>query len=140
MNTQPSDAQVAYDFDNRLKDVETRVWNSKRHLVATRWALVGAVACALGLAGLDAQTRIPQSVTAQSFDLRDSSGRIRGRLGMSGETPTLELFNAKEERVVELKGDGIPSLLLQDMLAPGNNFLMAFPRNLSLNSAVGKIS
>lgn len=35
--------------NEHLTEIETRIWTLELHLRVTRWALVGAIACAVGL-------------------------------------------------------------------------------------------
>lgn len=47
---------------------------------------------------------ITRPMTAPSFELRDTEGRVRARLAMKGQNPTLELFTASGTTTLELKG------------------------------------
>jgi len=93
-----------------VQRLEERLARAERALRTIVGAAVAAVLICLGIATVRSQSASPPTVRAGSFELLDSSGRVRGRLSMkvwpSESTPeeALELFDEQGSATVRLTG------------------------------------
>jgi hypothetical protein len=97
----------------RLERLERECCRSKR---AIRVVLVGALA--LGLMGQAPSHRMPKSLEAEEFVLRDSRGQVRAVLGtaQSASATMLQIFgeNGKPRTRLTVASDGTSSLEIID--------------------------
>ena len=82
---------------------EFRLRKLERELLWTRFMLIG-LAVVFGISFVATRSRNQSKLTAQEFDLKDSSGRIRARLAISPGGPALELYAASGEERAALVG------------------------------------
>ncbi len=85
----------------RILEAQSRRWKIAGFAIVLSFALVVVLILAAALTkGVLAQGNpratpqtVPQTLSAQSFELKDSTGNIRGRLSMKGGFPVLELYD-----------------------------------------------
>jgi len=109
------------DFRGQLDSIQQRllkVEEQNRRLKQVGIVFLISVASLFLMAQASPSTKAPsKSIEANEFILKDSTGRVRGRLSMKdgGTTPTLVLLDEKGQRRVELEtGLGTSGLALRD--------------------------
>jgi len=85
-------------IEDRLESLEHQLRRSQRNNVVLLWVIVTAGMALTFAPPLGSQEgKDPKTLRAGRFELVDDQGRVRGVLGMYGETPTLLLADEKVE-------------------------------------------
>jgi hypothetical protein len=77
----------------RILEAQSRRWKTASFAAVLAVVLILGASLANGVLAQGNPPPTPQTLSAQSFELKDSSGNIRGRLSMKSERPVLELYD-----------------------------------------------
>jgi hypothetical protein len=99
------------------QDLDYRVRRLERHLKAERIVWVVLVIGLSSVVVLKGQSvKVPATVEAEEFILRDSRGRVHASLSVEGEGSDFSLYdqNRKNRLSLVVAPDGVPSVWLMD--------------------------